>query len=461
MGIESFWENRYLKLEKRYLDLEKTCKELIAENQALKEKLGANSKNSSKPPSQDPFRKCRSSKPTGKKPGGQLGHPGHKRKMYSPDQVTNTINLHPNICPSCSSTSFKKTPISIEIRQVIELPKMLPDIMQYQIHTCRCSCCGKSVRADVPKKAERSFGPRLMGFLTMLTGEGHLSKRKICAIAEHLGVKISLGALCNIHKLASSLLKKPAKTIQDYVLNTQKVNADETSWPVLGKKHWMWIGATSNATFFKINPSRSAQAYQHIFGLFKGTLTTDRYGAYNQHLGQKQSCLAHIDRYFVKMSQRSGIDGSCGTLLEDQLDQVFKLWREFKDKRLSRCELQKKTCDHIENIKAILILTTKEAKDRKSRALAYDLLNRFETLWTFLYEEGVEPTNNLAERGLRPAVIFRKLSHGNQSQWGSKFTERLMTVACSLKQNAKNLFKFLSELFTAHQEARSPPSFSL
>ena len=116
-----------------------------------------------------------------------------------------------------------------------------------------------------------------------------------------------------------------------------------------------------------------------------------------------------------------------------------------------------KANEHVENIRALLVFTARESENNKSTALAHDLLDRFPTLWTFLFVEGVEPTNNLAERGLRPVVIFRKLSGGNQSDWGARFTERLMTVVCTLKQNAMNTFTFLTEVFAAYQTARSPP----
>ncbi len=158
------------------------------------------------------------------------------------------------------------------------------------------------------------------------------------------------------------------------------------------------------------------------------------------------------------MSERSEIDGSFGRILEGQLDLIFGLWGEFKQGAFSRPILQEKANEHIENIRATLIFTTREAKNSKSAALAHDLLGRFSTLWTFLFVEGVEPTNNLAERCLRPAVIFRKLSGGNQSDWGAWFTERLMTVVCTLKQNAMNTFTFFTEVFTAHQAARAPPT---
>ncbi len=427
------WKQRFLNLEKQCFDLEKRCTQLLEENRELKEKLNTNSKNSSKPPSQDPNRRKRPAKPSGKNPGGQPGHTGHSKKIFSPDQVTKTIEVKPHLCANCGGSHLSHTPISLEIRQVIELPEIHQEVTQYNIHTCRCGRCGKHVRAKVPKEAERGFGPRLMGFVTMLTGEGHLSKRKICSIVKHLGIKSSLGALCNIHRLASELLQAPADAIQKKVLQQARLNADESSWRIQQKRCWIWIGATPNATFFKIDPSRSQKAYLRIFSPFQGTLTTDRYGAYNQHPGLKQICLAHIDRHFEKMGQRPG------------------------KVTISRPVLQARTKKLMDDIKLILLFATQKAKNSKSIALAYDLLNRFPTLWTYLVKEGVEPTNNLAERGLRPAVIFRKLSGGNQSEWGARFVERLMTMTCTLKQNAKNLFTFLTAIFRSHVGGRSPP----
>jgi transposase len=213
----------------------------------------------------------------------------------------------------------------------------------------------------------------------------------------------------------------------------------------------VWIGATPIATFFCIDPSRSQAAFQTIFAGFHNTLTTDRYGAYNLHLGAKQVCLAHIRRDFIKVSERPNADGAIGRILCDQLDDIFALWKHFKANTLSRTELQQQAQKHIENIKTALTCgVTSEGLNSKTTALCNDLLNRFETLWTFLFQKNVEPTNNLAERGLRPAVIYRKLTGGSQSEWGMAFIERLLTVVCTFRQRAKNVFTFLREAFHAH-----------
>ena len=121
--------------------------------------------------------------------------------------------------------------------------------------------------------------------------EGSISRRRSCALASYFGIKVSLGSTCNILKRAANLLKSWAKKIQEHVLQQGRIHADETSWRVAKKKSYLWVGATPDCTFFNIDPSRSAETYKRIFGLFRGTLTTDRYSVYNQHPGLRQGCV--------------------------------------------------------------------------------------------------------------------------------------------------------------------------
>jgi transposase len=462
------WKERYFELikkeeefEARIFALEDEIRQLKLENQSLREKLNTNSNNSSKPPSQDPFRKTRNNKPSGRKQGGQPGHPGHKRHIYPIEQVTKVIDLMPDTCPGCGSINFDKTPLSVECRQVVELPEIRPEVTQYNIFTCQCRHCKKDVRPIIPLEAEKGFGPRLMGFITMLSGEAGVTKRKICAIATHLGMKISLGSICNIHRIAGMILEKPFEAIRNTVLAHKNVNADESSWRFKAKRCWIWIGATPGATFFKIDPSRSQEAFNKIFQGFRNTLSSDRYGAYNSHEGKKQTCLAHIGRDFEKMSEREGVDGALGRILCGELDSIFKLWKQFKTQTLMRQELQEKAQVHIENIRNVLVVTSSAVGiTSKTSALCSDLLRRFSSLWTFLHEDNVEPTNNLAEQGLRPAVIQRKISGGSQSEWGLTYIERLLTVVYTFRQRSKNVFEFLTKSFRAHiQRAQAPPVF--
>lgn len=447
--------------KKRYFELLKRVDVLEAENKRLREQLDSNSKNSSKPPSQDPFRSKNHSKPSDRKQGGQPGHRGHNRALVPPEQVTTVIDLFPLSCLNCIGTKFDPNPVSIECRQVVELPEIKPNVTQYNIHTCCCEKCGKHVRATVPIEAEKGFGPRIMSFMTMLGGESQLSKRKIRSIVGYLGVRISLGGLCNICKLASILLEKPFEEVKKTVLSAENVNGDETGWFNRGRRCWIWTGASPNATFFQIDPSRSREAFKKIFNGFRNTLTSDRYGAYNLYEGKKQVCLAHILRDFTKMSERCGADGAIGRILLGELKEIFGHWKRFKSAELTRVEVQEATKIFIQNINdALTVGASAEQIGRKSRALCCDLLNRFSALWTFLEQKNVEPTNNLAERGLRPFVIARKLSNGSQSEWGTKFSERIMTVVCTLKQRAENVFEYLTKVFRSRlQSGPAPPVF--
>jgi transposase len=162
------------------------------------------------------------------------------------------------------------------------------------------------------------------------------------------------------------------------------------------------------------------------------------------------------------MSERPNADGAIGRILCDRLNAIFALWKQFKTNTLSRAELQQQAQKYIENIKIALTCGgISEGLNSKTTALCNDLLNRFETLWTFLIQVNVEPTNNLAERGLRPAVIYRKLTGGSQSQWGMAFIERLLTIVCTFRQRARNIFTFLRGAFHAHIfGGPAPPIFT-
>lgn len=437
---------------------------LRAKIRDLEEKLNTSSTNSSKPPSQDPFRATRKKKRTGRKQGGQPGHSGYRRTLYPLDQVQKVHDLRPIECSNCRSKTFDIEVISTDTRQVVELPETPPEVVQYNIHTCRCDQCGKHVKAEIPPEAKYGFGPRLMGLVTSLVGEFRLSKRQVTALVAKIGIRVCSGSICKIQERAGEILKKPFEEIREYNLKQNHLNAYETSWKTLGQKRWLWIAHGKDSVFFKIETSRSSQAFREVFGMFKGGLTTDRYGAYNSHDGPRQTCWSHGDRDFEKIASREGIDKSIGKQLLECKSTVFIVWHQFKDGLIPRHELIRRIEDGAkEDVNVLLkIGVMHEETLNKTKATCADLLNRFETLWTFIYTEGVEPTNNAAERGLRHAVIWRKLSHGSQSEAGERFIERVMTVAMTLKLRAKNTFEYFTMCFrTFIRGGQSPPALSV
>lgn len=455
-----------------YEELFQKLNEALAEIQQLKSKvkdledrLNTNSTNSSQPPSQDPFRgnKGNKNKPSDRKQGGQKGHQGHSRRLIPLEDVQTIHELKPNVCPECESNSFDPDIITTEIRQVIELPEMPPDVTQYNIHTCRCSNCGKHVKAGIPNEAKYGFGPRLMGFVTSLSGEFRLSKRQVVALVGKIGIRICSGSVCKIHVRASQILQTAFEEIKERTLKQHHLNADETSWKTFAKKRWIWIGCCEESVFFEIKASRSAKAFQEVFGAYKGGLTTDRYNAYNSHEGKHQTCWSHADRDFEKIAGRDGFDKIVGEELLKCKEEVFTLWHNFKDGHISRDELIKRIEKSAkEDVKLWLkIGAAHEECHNKTKATCMDFYERFDSMWLFVYEENVEPTNNAAERGLRHGVIWRKLSFGTQSETGERFVERVMTVAETLKRQAKNSFDYFTNCFREFiRGGQSPPIFA-
>lgn len=436
---------------------------LKTEIKELKEKLNTNSKNSSKPPSQDPFRSPKRKKPTGRKQGGQPGHTGHRRDLYPLDQVQIMHDLKPSECPNCQSKTFDTEIISTEVRQVVELPEAPPEVTQYNIHTCQCSCCGRHVKANIPPEAQYGFGPRLMGFVTSLTGEFRLSKRQVTALVGKIGIRICSGSVCKIHERASKILKKAYEEIKKYTLQNRHLNVDETSWKTLVQKRWLWVGHGKDSVFFEIKASRSSQAFREIFATFKGGLTTDRYGGYNLHEGLRQLCWSHTDRDFEKIASRDGFDKFIGRKLLECKTTIFDIWHQFKDGHIARDELIKKIeAGPKDDVKILLKAGAAHEDTRnKTKATCIDFLNRFDMMWVFIYMDGFEPTNNIAERAVRHGVIWRKLSYGSQSEAGERFVERIMTVAMTLKLQAKNTFDYFTKCFREFIcGGQSPPVFS-
>ncbi len=457
---EALLEIRQLKEENQQLKTE--IRKLKAEVQDLKDKLNTNSSNSSQPPSQDPFRKRGKSNKTssGRNQGAQKGHRRHSRDLIPPEQVQTVHDLKPNVCPDCQSNCFDDEIIGTDVRQVVELPEMPPEITQYNIHTCRCSSCGKHVKASVPNEAKYGFGPRLMGFITSLSGEFRLSKRQVVALVGKIGIRICSGSVCKIHNRACQILKDPYEEIKTHTLKKDHLNADETSWKTLAKLRWVWIGSSNDSVFFEIKDSRSARAFQEVFGAFKGGLTTDRYNAYNAHQGERQLCWSHADRDFEKIASREGFDKIVGEMLLKCKEEVFKFWHHFKDGEITRDEFIKKI---EEGPKEDMKLWFKagiihEDCQNKTKATCMDFYNRFDMLWVFVYKENIEPTNNAAEQGLRHGVIWRKLSYGTQSEIGERFVERVMTVVETLKRQARNSFDYFTTCFREFiRGGHSPP----
>lgn len=460
------------RLQKRVTELEALVAELqvlVAEQnakiEALTARLNQNSSNSSKPPSSDvPWQKPASTRPpTGRKPGGQPGHPGHCHVRLPAERVNRVVHYVPRVCEHCHAPLPQQAgpndPSPIW-HQVTELPPALVEITEYQGQARTCPCCGHRTRAPIPPEIKaHTVGPNLAATLSYLSGRCHDSKRNIREIAETIfGVSLSLGTVAKLEQEMSAALEEPHAQARAAVQAAAIKNVDETGWAKGGKLCWLWVAATASVGVFQIHAKRSKDGLKALLGEITGILGSDRFGAYaHLPLSARQICWAHLKRDFQRLIDLGAATQPLGRAGRRVAKAVFGVWKDFKDGRIDRATLQTRLLPlRIRFHKTLRCESV--GTDKKTRRFCRRLLKVYDALWTFAAIEGVEPTNNHAERMVRPAVLWRKACFGNHSLAGCRFTERILTAVQTLHLQKRPVLDYLRRALAAHRAgAPAPP----
>lgn len=220
---------------------------------------------------------------------------------------------------------------------------------------------------------------------------------------------------------------------------------------------WLWVNSTRDVTTFEVLAARSAEAARQVISAeAQGVITTDRYRAYNWLPGRRrQVCWAHLQRDFQAMVERGGESEEIGQALLKQSRRLFSLWHRARDGDLSRGRLAALMKSVRRKVKKLLQAGA-GCGQKKTRRTCANILAVECSLWTFLRVEGVEPTNNAAERALRRAVLWRRKSFGTQSAEGSRFVGRVLTAVASLRQQGRDVLEYLAGVCraTLNGEAR-------
>ena len=429
---------------------------LLAELQA---RLAQNSSNSSRPPSADPpsFKRPPPNPPSGRKPGGQPGHARHERRRLTP---TTVVDHRPRRCSGCHAPLAGDDP-DPAWSQTWELPEVRPHVTEHRFHRLACPC-GRITAAVPPgDPATDTYGPRLKAAVAYLTGVTHLSKAQAQDLCEDLfGLPISTGQVCAIEAEAAALLAVPLDELRAELPKCH-ANLDETGWKQSGQRHWLWVAVTATFTLFHLARSRGRQVVEEMVGPgYAQVATTDRWSAYNR-LGRRQLCWAHLRRDFQAAIDRGGSGKGVGEDLLGLSDSIFSTWKRIRDGTLSR----RTACGRIRkwfgpDFEAALEAGL-ETDCGKTRALCGDLLAKWDHLWTFIEVEGVEPTNNAAERALRPAVLWRKRSQGTRCDGGSRYVAGMLSVATTCKQQGRRVWAYLTQAFAAAKQGNPAPSLLL
>lgn len=441
-AVLQFYQARVEQLEARVAELEA--------------RLKSDSSNSHKPPSSDPPRAkpAPPKKSRGRKPGGQPGHPKAQRARLDPDRV---IDHTPRRCRACDAPLAGRDP-SPRCHQVWELPAVKPLVTEHRFHTLTCPC-GHATPAPRPAGAAADgYGPRLKAAVAYLTGVAHLSKAQAGALlGDLLGVPISAGQVCAIEAEAAASLAPVVAELRA-ALPGGDVHMDETGWKQSGRLCWLWVGVAELFTAFHIAFSRGRRAVEELLGAgYAGVLTCDRWGAYNR-VGRRQLCWAHLRRDFQALIDRGGAGRRVGEELLLISDLVFLNWHRIRDGTLQWRTAARRILAWYEPDFRVAVESGAGCRCAPAARLCRDLLARWDHLWTFCRVEGVEPTNNAAERALRPAVLWRKKSQGTRGEAGSRYVAAMLSVAATCKQQGKKVWSYLTEVFAACAEGRPGPS---
>jgi transposase len=234
---------------------------------------------------------------------------------------------------------------------------------------------------------------------------------------------------------------------------------DETSWRQGDKRAWLWVAVTSWVTVFVVRMSRGGQVARELLGeRFAGILVTDRYSAYNWYpVRWRQLCWAHLLRDFEAMRSRGGASEEIGEALLAQAYQMFTWWHRVREGTLQRSTFRSYMTPLRREVERLLA-AGRRCGVPKTAGTCRDILKRREALWTFVQLAGVEPTNNAAERSIRPGVQWRKGSFGTQSEEGSRFVESMLTVVATLKQQQRNVLEYLTAACEAALRGEAAPS---
>jgi transposase len=396
-------------------------------------------------------------KTTSRKRGGQPGHRRHFRQLIPTEECDQVYQLKPEHCRRCGTalSGFDPEPLR---HQVSELPEIRLHVTEYQLHRLTCPCCSRQTCAELPAGVPSGqSGPRLVAFTSLLMGMFRQSKRRVSLFCETLlNHPVSVGLVVKHQQQTSNAVAAACEELVQLIPQQHAVCADETPTRQQNQNAWIWTVVATTFTVFRIRLTKAAWVIKELLGDdFKGVATSDRAKTYHW-LWRHQWCWAHLKRDFEKISQRLGPAGEIGQKLLDCTHRLFHDWHRIRDQEITRRGFECQMTRLKREVEQILTEGSRCA-DRATAATCSELLNHFDNLWLFIYCKDVEPTNNAAERSLRHAVIWKHLSFGTQSEHGSRFVERLLTVIETCRQQKRNAFDFLVDSLIAQNASTKPP----
>jgi transposase len=391
-----------------------------------------------------------------KKPGAKQGHKGHRRPP--PARIDQRRAHRLPCCPHCQGRL--KRCQQTRTRYIEDIPEgITPVVTEHTIHRDWCPRCKKLVEPKVPDALPGATLGNRTGTMTawMHYGLGNTLSQIVEVFNYHVQMKLTTGGLLHMWRRLQEALFPWYEQIQAEALRSAVLHADETSWRVAGKTHWLWAFANDDVTYYMIDRSRGEPALRKFFvEEFQGTLVSDFWGAYNAVVcAARQGCLVHLlrDLHTVDHYKKGGEHWpEFAKKLRRLVGDAIRLWRATELSSESRQSRRQRLDERLDELLATAW------QDSQARRLVKRLRRHRDHLFTFLDKPGVPFDNNLAERAVRPAVIIRKNSYANRSQRGAEVQGVLMSIYRTLKQRGHNPLQTITQALADYVKIGTLPA---
>jgi transposase len=452
-----------LRMDEQIQQLSKQAAKYDKRITELERRLNRNSRNSSVPPSQDPPRPPERKRPdsSGRSQGAQTGHRGKGRKLLPVEAVDRVVEHWPGRCGCGHPLAESNEEVGLPARrQVTELPEIAVCVTEHRLHRCRCPGCGKATRAELPTDvAAGAFGPRLEAAIATLAVRNRVSRRDTVELAGELfGAKLGSGTVDAILARAGEALGEPYEDLLVCIRKAPALNIDETGWKLRGAKRTLWGAVTPDLAVFRVAPDRHEREVAALLGEdFEGIVGSDRWWAYRGFDPiKRQVCWSHLIRDLTAHSEGLAAQKEFGEQGLDIAKRLFSVWGDFQEHG-DRRRLKREVTPLRRELRTLLERGSKGRRNKLTWGFSKNLLKIWPALWTFVETDGVEPTNNVAERALRGPVIYRKLSLGSQSERGERTIERLLSASVTCRLQSRSLFTYLADVLGARVRGDPAP----
>jgi transposase len=379
-----------------------------------------------------------------KKPGRPAGHVGAHRKVRPIDHQE-VVPLA--CCPCCGGTIHDVRPVE----QIIEeIPPVRPVVYKIVTYRATCERCGDVCSrhplqtSDATGAAGVHLGPRAIALATALNKHHGLTMRRTCKILRELaGLDLTAGGLSQMIDRLADRVEGDYEALVNQIRGSPAVHADETSWWVGGPGWWLWTFTCPQVTVYRVDHSRAAKVVEQVLGDdFAGVLVSDCLSSYDPATYRKHKCIAHHLRAIEAAMHLPGQNDATylrqWKLLFKSVIVLHRLWEQ---KVLNDADIAAKRVSVEAWIDQLLAQPCTQGGDAR---VQNRLAKQRRHLLGCLQDVRVEPTNNRAERSLRPAVIARKLSCGNKTDRGRHSWEILASLGETCRQTGRDFVSFLA-----------------